>query len=144
VIATRTNKELRGALECFKLTHNGKDLLDIVRPKTYKNFGNLLEKCLECRRDESGCDFETGTASRIAAELEEAFRKKDADTYIRIFANMSFEQYESLNSVYRNGGVVDTLRIFSGDFASLMLARCTNRLHYLCFRLSSDKESIPR
>lgn len=103
-----------------------------------------MEKCLECRRDESGCDFEIETASRIAAELEEAFRKKDADAYIRIFANMSFEQFESLNAVFRNGGVVDTLRIFSGDFASLLLARCTNRLHYLCFRLSSDKEAIPR
>ena len=146
IVSTRTNRELHAALECYKQYHGGKSFMDVViRPKAYKNFAGLMEKVLECKRDESGMGYDDETAAILAAQLDHATTKKDAATFIKIFGHMSRSQFTSLNAVYtKHGGVIESLGKFSGDFHSLLLARCTDRLHFLCFRLSTDKEAIPR
>jgi hypothetical protein len=99
---------------------------------------------LECRRDETGQPFPPEVCEACAEELHHAATKKDADMYIKIFANLSYPQFESLNKAYV-GDLSADLRKFSGDFFELLLARCSNKYDYLSYRLSLDKEhAIPR
>mmetsp|Transcript_3601 Transcript_3601/g.5585 ORF Transcript_3601/g.5585 Transcript_3601/m.5585 type:complete len:539 (-) Transcript_3601:148-1764(-) len=143
IVSTRTNRELRGALDWYKAQH-GKDFAEVVRSKSYRNFGALMSGVLECRRDESGSGFDPEFAACVASNLETAATKKDADVYVQVFSNLSYQQFLSVNAVYRGNNLVEDLKKFSGDFYSLLCARCTHKYALLCGRLMEDKDSISR
>ena len=87
-------------------------------------------------------------AKDIVTQLTDAMRHKKADDVIRILANLSFAQFDSLNTCYMNQNkkktIIEALNVFSGDFYTLLAARCTERFHYFCARIAEDKDNITR
>jgi hypothetical protein len=147
IISTRTNRELRDLIAYYRSAY-GKELSDVIKSKTYKNFGKMACRILECKRSESTEPYPAEVVTSLVEELHHAATKKDADIYIRIFSDLSFSEFRSLSKGYAiqyGGDVMIELSKFSGDFYSLLLARCSEKYDYLCYRLHAEGASaVPR
>lgn len=147
MLTTRSNRELKAALDYYHHL-NGKTFLEVIQAKAYQNCAKLVKVILECKRDEGKVGFDQLMAKDIVMQLTEAMRHKKADDVIRILANLSFAQFDSLNTCYMNMNkkktIIEALNVFSGDFYTLLVARCTERFHYLCARIAEDKDNITR
>mmetsp|Transcript_6253 Transcript_6253/g.5586 ORF Transcript_6253/g.5586 Transcript_6253/m.5586 type:complete len:600 (+) Transcript_6253:141-1940(+) len=156
IITTRTNEELRYAIDLYKLEYK-KDLLDIVKNKTsYKNFREFVLKILECQHDESNKPFDTQTAIQYAQELYEGGIGRtlgiDPEPFLRILSNINYIQFESINNVYKDQKLVkDISTKLGGSFESVVLARISDKYVYLASKIekalrgfSVDKEVLCR
>eukprot|EP01032_Pedospumella_encystans_P021457 gene21457-24340_t len=147
VLTTRSNRELKAALDYY-LHLNGKSFLEVIQGKAYQNCAKLVKTICECKRDEGKEGFDQMAAKDIVTQLTDAMRHKKADDVIRILANLSFAQFDSLNTCYMNQNkkktIIEALNVFSGDFYTLLAARCTERFHYFCARIAEDKDNITR
>jgi hypothetical protein len=146
IISTRTNRELRDILAYYRTAY-GKELPEVIKSKTYKNFGKMACRILECKRSESTEPAPPEVVTSLVEELHHAATKKDADIYIRIFSDLSFSEFRSLSKGYaiQYGDIMTELSKFSGDFYSLLLARCSEKYDYLCYRLHAEGASaVPR
>lgn len=133
-------------LACYRSTY-GKDFADVIKSKSYKNFGRLICRILECKRSESTEAYSPEVVTSLVEELHHAATKKDAEIYIRIFADISFSEFQSLSKGYaiQYGDIIAELGKFSGDFYNLLLARCSQKYDYLCYRLHAEGASaVPR
>lgn len=134
-------------MEYYHHQHN-KTFAEVIQSKAYQNFGKMVKVILECKRSESTEPYDPQTAKDIAMALQQAIVKKNADEVIKLLANTSFPQYHSLNEAYmgmnKRKEITKALNVFSGDFYQLLVARCTEKYHYLCSRICEDKESIQR
>lgn len=146
IIATRTNRELRDAMIAYRTAYN-KEFSEVIKSKSYKNFGKMICRILECKRSESTEPYSHEVVQALVEELHLASSKKDADAYIRIFADISFSEFQSLSKGYaaQYGDIIGELKKFSGDFYNLLLARCSDKYDYLCYRLHLEGAvAIPR
>eukprot|EP01035_Chromulina_nebulosa_P017534 gene17534-23096_t len=147
IITTRTNEELRYAIDLYKLEYK-KDLLEIVKNKTsYKNFREFVLKILECQHDESNKPFDTQTAIQYAQELYEAGIGRtlgiDPEPFLRILANISNIQFESINNVYKDQKLVkDISTKLGGSFESVVLARISDKYVYLAAKIEKALRGI--
>lgn len=130
----------------YRAAYN-KEFSEVIRSKSYKNFGKMICRILECKRSESTEPYPYEVVHALVEELHLASSKKDADAYIRIFADMSFSEFQSLSKGYaaQYGDIIGELKKFSGDFYNLLLARCSDKYDYLCYRLHLEGAvAIPR
>ncbi len=107
----------------------------------------MVCRILECRRSESTSPYPPEVVQSLVEELRLISQKKDPDGYIRIFADLSFAEFQSLSNGYaaQYGDIISELRKFSGDFFNLLLARCSEKYDYLCYRLHTEgADAIPR
>lgn len=156
VICTRSNVELRTAMEEYQ-RHYKKDLVEIVRSKSsYKNYREFVLKILECNHDEDNEVFPDDLARQYAKELYDAGAGRtigmDPEPFIRILANVSRKQFESINQHYPSQQLVkDITAKLGGDFQLAVLTRCQDKYEYLASRIenalkgfSPDKETLSR
>lgn len=145
-MTTRTNRELRDMLAYYRAAY-GKEFTEVIKSKSYKNFGKMICRILECKRSESTEPYPPEVVESLVEELHHAASKKDADIYIKIFSDMSFAEFQSLSKGYaiKYGEIINELSKFSGDFYNLLLARCSEKYDYLCYRLHAEgATAIPR
>lgn len=72
IIMTRTNYELKQAIEMYKIEYK-KDFLEIVKNKaSYKNYRDFMLRVLECDRDERNEPLSDQDAYAFARELYDA------------------------------------------------------------------------
>ncbi len=156
VICTRTNIELRGAMEMY-LKNYRKDLVEIVRSKSsYKNYREFVLKILECSRDEDDQPFDPITAKKLADELYAAGAARtvgmEPEPFIRIISNINRKQFESINDQYPNKALLKDIQAkLGGDFQLAIVTRCADKYEYLASRIenalkgfSPDKETLSR
>ena len=142
IVATRSNEQLRGAMEEFAEAY-GKKLHDVVIAKTSnKHYRGLLLKLLECKRDEEYVPFDKARAEELASELYEAgpgrVRAVDPAPYIRVFGTINHVQFESLNRCYKDQLLLKDIGVkFSAEFERTAAARCTDKYEFLALRLES-------
>jgi hypothetical protein len=143
ILCTRTNGELRAALECFTIEYK-KPLADIIRSKSsYKNYREFVLKILDCEHDEDmkPCDFEVATA--LANELYAAGGARslgfDPEPFHRILCNINHVQFESINQVYPKQQLLkDIASKIGGDFQLAVVTRCADKFEYLAGRLNDS------
>lgn len=156
IICTRTNIELKLALAQFGATYK-RDLADVIKQRSsYKNYREFVLRVLECNRDEENKRFDIDTARRFANELHAAGAARtlgfDPEPFIRILANVSRPQFESINDCYPNKQLIkDITAKLGGDFQLAVLTRCSDKYEYFASRIetaikgfSPDKETLCR
>jgi len=156
IITTRTNKELKLAMEYYKKEYK-KDLFDIVKSKAgFKNFRDFMLKLLECNRDEKNRPFDDDTSKMYAEELYNAITSKkfgvDAEPIIRILSTVNKAQFDSINDFYPDNNLKKDIQSkLGGSFSLAVLTMCTDKYEYLATKLeqafksySPDKETICR
>lgn len=138
---------MKAALEYYHHT-NGKSFADVMASKLYQNCGKLMKIILECKRSEAEEGYDNALAKDLCVRLDSHLQKKNAEEVIKLLANMSIPQFNSVNEAYmqthKKKNVYQALNVFSGDFYQLLVARCTSKYHYLCSHLFDDKESTSR
>jgi hypothetical protein len=120
----------------------------VIAGKLYTNCAKLMKVILECKRSEDPAGFDAATARDVSSRLDDNIRKKNAEEIINIMANCSDAQIKSINDAYmathKKKTILQALTVFSGDFYTLLAARCTGKYHLLCSRLFEDKDSVTR
>lgn len=156
IICTRTNLELRKTLIAFQEMYK-KSLVEVVKSRsTYKNYREFVLKLLECNRNEEEVRFPEVVARGYANELYQAGAARtigmEPEPFIRILANISYKQFESINDFYPGKQLIKDIQSkLGGDFQLAVLTRCTNKYDYLATRIetalkgwSPDKETLCR
>jgi len=140
VIVTRTNAEMRGAMELFKEDYE-LDFTEIIAKKcSYKNYREFMSRVLECMKDETHQPFSDEEAKEFADELYEAGAGRmlgcDPEPFIRICSTVSKQQFESINEQYNGKCLLkDIEKKLGGDFGMAVKAMCTDKHEFLAARL---------
>jgi hypothetical protein len=156
VVMTRTNAELRAAIDAYSREYN-KDFVEIVKYKsTFKNYREFMLRVLDCERDESNDAFDDATATAFAKELYEAGAARslgiDPEPFIRILPNINQRQFEAINRKYRDQQLIkDITSKLGGAFEMAVIARCSDKYEFLAKKVekalkgfSVDKETLCR
>lgn len=140
VIVTRTNAEMRAAMELFKDDYE-LDFNEIIAKKcSYKNYREFMLRVLECMKDETHQPFSDEEAKEYADELYEAGAGRmlgcDPEPFIRICSIISKQQFESINEKYNGKCLLkDIEKKLGGDFGMAVKSMCTDKHEYLAGRL---------
>ena len=140
VVVTRTNAEMRAAMETFKEDYE-LDFPEIIAKKcTYKNYREFMARILECSKDETYIPFTDEEAKEFADELYEAGAGRllgcDPEPFIRICSTISKQQFESINEKYNGKCLLkDIEKKLGGDFGMAVKAMCTDKYEFLAARL---------
>ena len=157
IITTRTNIELKLAMDVYKAEYKH-DLVEIVKSKaSYKNYRDFVLKILECSHDEDYHALSEDVARAYALELYDAGAGRtlgvDPEPFIRILGNINDVQFDSINQYYRDNCLLKDIQSkLGGAFQAAVLARCQNKYDYLAGRLdksfkgnfSIDKDGVTR
>lgn len=154
VACTRSNAQLKAAVEEYQKEFK-KDLLAIVKTKSYKNYAEFMSRVLACKRDESNQPFDDETARKYADELYEACNGRTwakPEPFIRIFSTINKAQYDSIADRYPDNELHDHISSkLGGAFALAVMTMCSDKYVYLAGRIeaafksySPDKECLCR
>lgn len=156
VLCTRSNLELRLALEFYQKQYK-RDLSEVIKNKcSYKNYRDFVLSLLSCNRDESDKPLDPIVAQQYANELYAAGAGRtlgiDPEPFLRILPYLSHQQFLSVNNCYKDRKLIADIKSkLGGDFQQAVVIRCTDKYEYLAQRLddalkgfSTNKEAISR
>ena len=155
IFATRTNQELRLAVEMYD-SENTKTFADTIQTKGYANYRKFMAEVLKFNRDETLDSFPKEEAKRLAEELYKAGGSRlvgvDPEPFIRIFSKINCYQFEAINQEYKGNRLKEDIqKKFGGDMENVLLSRCYSKYAYLALRMekamrgmSADKNTISR
>ena len=150
IFATRTNEELRLAIE-YHDQNNEVCVEDLFKQKiSYTNFRSFMIACLECKRDETFDTLEEYICKDIADVLFEAGAGRvigaDPVPFIRHFSVINHAQFLTINQKYPKKALFkDIEKKFGGSFEKAMKAFASDPFELLAERIfEGDKSSITR
>jgi hypothetical protein len=98
IICTRTNEELKNAIDIYSKVYK-KNIVDIIKSKaSYKNYREFVIKILEYQKDETYLPLDYALAKEYADELYAAGAARsigiDPEPFIRILSRLNNRQFE--------------------------------------------------
>ena len=154
-LLTRNNNQIKAVIDHYMEVNNGEYFPEVIKKKSgYKNYRELVYQMLQCDRDERCEPLNNDLALAYANELFAATAQKmvsaDPEPYIRIFPNLNYVQFQSINDIYpKRSLMTDMTAKTGGDFQELLVGIATPKYDYLVTRLyallkSSNEDGVCR